>query len=102
MFYIDMHGHSLKKNVFAYGPSAPLHSEAYLKMRVLPKLLSEETEMFRYHSCKFLNQKSKETAARIVLHKEFKIFNCFTLESSFHGYFDKEKVTIEFTESVYE
>ncbi len=102
LFYIDMHGHSRKKNVFMFGPPAPLHSDKYLKMRVIPKLLSDETEMFRYHSCSFLNEKSKETAARISLHKEFNIFNCFTLEASFHGYFDRDKVNYEFTESTYE
>lgn len=71
-------------------------------MRVIPKLLSEETDMFRYHSCSFLNEKSKETAARIVLYKEFDIFNCFTLEASFHGYFDKDKNNFEFTQESYE
>jgi cytosolic carboxypeptidase protein 2/3 len=48
-----MHGHSRKKNAFIFGPQVPLHSEEYLKMRVVPKLLSEETDMFRYHSCSF-------------------------------------------------
>jgi cytosolic carboxypeptidase protein 2/3 len=80
----------------------PLHSDKYLKMRVLPKLLGEETEMFRYHSCSFQNEKSKTTAARISLYREFGIWNCFTLEASFHGYFDKERVNHEFTEEGYE
>lgn len=97
-FYIDMHGHSRKKNCFVYGPQVPLHSDKYLKMRVIPKLLSDETEMFRYHSCSFQNDKSKETAARITLFREFNIYNSFTLEASFHGYFDHDKVNHEFTE----
>jgi hypothetical protein len=41
MAYIDMHGHSRKKNVFMYGPSYPIHDLRYLKIRVLPKLMSE-------------------------------------------------------------
>ena len=41
--FIDMHGHSRKKNVFIYGPQEPLHSEKYLKMRIVRKLLAEET-----------------------------------------------------------
>ena len=41
--FIDMHGHSRKKNVFIYGPYFPLHSERYFKMRIIPKLISEET-----------------------------------------------------------
>ena len=100
--FIDMHGHSRKKNVFCYGPQIPLHSDKYLKMRVLPKLLSEETEMFRYHSCKFVNEKYKQRAARIVLAKELSIFNCFTFEASFHGYFDRDNVNHEFTPKAYE
>ena len=48
--FIDMHGHSRKKNVFIYGPQYPLSSEKYCRTRILSKLLSEETEMFRYHT----------------------------------------------------
>jgi hypothetical protein len=86
-----MHGHSRKKSVFFYGPYYPLHNERYLKMRVLPKIFSEASEMFRFYSCKFRIEKSKLKAARVVLWKEFKIMNCFTLESSFHAFFDRER-----------
>jgi hypothetical protein len=48
-----MHGHSVKKNVFIFGAPVPLHSSDYLKVKVIPKLIAEETEMFRYHSCSF-------------------------------------------------
>jgi len=89
--FLDIHGHSRKKSIFIYGPHFPLHNEKYLKMRVLPKLLSERTEMFRFYSCKFRIQKSKLKAARVVLWKEFNIMNCFTLEASFHGYFTREE-----------
>ena len=51
--FIDMHGHSRKKCVFMYGPEFPIHDNKYLQMRVLPKLVSEQTEMFRFFSCKF-------------------------------------------------
>ncbi len=89
--FIDIHGHSRKKSIFIYGPYFPLHNERYLKMRVLPKLLSERTDMFRFYSCKFRIQKSKLKAARVVLWKEFNIMNCFTLEASFHGFIDKDR-----------
>ena len=69
-----------------YGPYFPLHSLKYLRVRVLPKLMSERTEMFRYWACKFRVEKSKKRAARIVLWKEYGITNCYTLEASFHGY----------------
>jgi hypothetical protein len=97
-----MHGHSRKKNVFVYGPYYPLHHERYLKMRILPKLLSEETNKFRFFSCKFRIERSKEKAARIVLWREFDIMNCFTLEASFHGYLNEERETIEFTPAMLE
>jgi hypothetical protein len=100
--FIDIHGHSRKKSIFIYGPHFPLHNERYLKMRVLPKLLSERSEMFRFFSCKFRIQKSKLKAARVVLWNEFNIMNCFTLEASFHGYIDKERRTIEFTTEMLE
>lgn len=49
--------------------------------------------MFRFYSCKFRIEKSKEKAARIVLWREYDVMNCFTLEASFHGYFDEEHNT---------
>ena len=100
--FIDMHGHSRKKNVFIYGPHYPLHNDRYFKMRIIPKLLSEETTKFRYFSCKFRIEKSKEKAARIVLWREFNIMNCFTLEASFHGYLDDERITTEFNQEALE
>lgn len=78
-----------------YGPSFPLHNERYFKCRVLPKLLDEKTQMFRFYSCKFRIEKSKLKAARVVLFKEFGIMNCFTLEASFHGYIDNNRKTTE-------
>lgn len=102
MAFIDMHGHSRKKSVFMYGPQVPMHSEKYLRMRVIPRLLSEDTDMFRYYSCRFVHEKSKAKTARIVIHKELGITNCFTLESSFHAYFDKNNINFEFTIEMFE
>lgn len=97
--FIDMHGHSRKKNVFMYGPGYPIHDVRYLKMRVLPKLMSEQSELFRFYSCKFRIQRSKERTARVVLWREFNVMNCYTLEASFYGFFDKERETKEFMHS---
>jgi len=102
MAFIDMHGHSRKKNVFIYGPQVPLHSDKYYKMRMLPKLISEETAKFRYPSCRFKIEKTKMKTARIVLWREFNIENCFTFEASLHGFFDNHNVNYEFTESSFE
>ena len=97
MAFVDMHGHSRKKNVFIYGPQEPLHSDKYLKMRIIPKLIAEETSKFRYHSCRFRMEQSKLKAARIVMWREYNIMNCFTFEASFHGHFDHANTNYEFT-----
>ena len=74
-----------------------MHDLRYLKIRILPKLMSEQSEMFRFYACKFRIEKSKEKTARVVLWREFNILNCFTLEASFQGYFDSERLTHCFT-----
>jgi murein tripeptide amidase MpaA len=57
--FIDIHGHSRKKSVFVYGPYFPLHTEKYLRVRVLAKLMDDILPMFRFYSCKFKLEKSK-------------------------------------------
>jgi len=52
-FFFDLHTHTGKKSMFMYGTHFPLHSEHYLKVRVLPKLLAELSVMLRYYSCRF-------------------------------------------------
>ena len=91
-----MHGHSRKKNIFMYGPEFKIHDSKYLNMRVIPKLMSDNSELFRFFSCKFRVHPSKERSARVVLWREFNIMNCFTLEASFQGYFNSERVTHDF------
>ena len=81
-----------------YGPEYPLQSTKYFKCRVLPKLLDEKSDMFRFHSCKFNVERSKLGAARVVFYKEFNITNCFTLEASMHAYVNKDRQTLEFKE----
>ena len=51
--FIDLHGHSLKKNVFLYGPDYSIYSSNYIKCRMLAKLLNDKTDMFRYYGCIF-------------------------------------------------
>lgn len=41
MASFDIHAHSGRKSIFIYAPYYPLHSRKYLKIRMLPKLLSE-------------------------------------------------------------
>lgn len=98
--FLDLHAHSRKKNVFIYGPHYPLHSDKYYKMRVLPKLLSERTEMFRYFGCKFRNDETKKKSARLVVWKEQKLPYSYTLEASFHGYLTPQRATVPFDEEL--
>jgi hypothetical protein len=100
--FIDIHGHSRKKNAFFYGPYFPLHDERYIKLRVLPKLFSERTHVFRYWSCKFRIAPSKEKAARAVMAREFGLTNSLTLETSFHGFITGDRKNLEFTSDAWQ
>lgn len=51
--------------------------------------------LIRFYSCGFKNEKSKNSTARVVLSKECNIVNCYTIESSFHSFFNKDRETIE-------
>jgi cytosolic carboxypeptidase protein 2/3 len=97
--FIDIHAHSNRKSCFMYGPHYPLHSSNYMKIRVIPKLLSERTAMFRFYSCKFRTEEYKESWARLSLWRDFKIQTSLTIESSFHGYLDENRDTKLFNES---
>ena len=97
MAYLDVHAHSGRKSIFMYGPYFPLHCSKYMKIRTIPKLISERTEMFRFFSCKFKVEKYKENCARIAIWRDFNITNCFTIEASSFGFISKERETIGFT-----
>lgn len=65
--FIDFHGHSSKKNVFIYGPDYRLEDRNYLMCRLFPKLISKQTEAFRYYSCLFKISPSKLTTGRAIM-----------------------------------
>lgn len=79
LVYVDLHGHSTKKNVFIYGPDYKLSESEYILCRLLPKQISKLTEMFRYYSCIFKISKGKEKTARAVLLREHGIPFCYTV-----------------------
>lgn len=93
-FYLDVHAHSGRKAIFMYGPHFPLHCTKYMKIRTLPKLVSERTDMFRFFSCKFRIEKYKENCARIAMWRDFNITNVYTVETSSYGYLSRERETI--------
>lgn len=53
LLFMDFHGHSVRKNVFTYGPGFFLGETNYYRSRIFPKIISNQTKMFRYYSCSF-------------------------------------------------
>ena len=94
--FIDFHGHFCKKGSFMYGPAFPLHDANYFQTRIVPKLLSERTCIFRYHSSRFIVERSKKSTARMVMWKELGINNTYTLETSYFGYLNEDRDTAPF------
>jgi cytosolic carboxypeptidase protein 2/3 len=78
----DLHGHSRRKNIFMYGCSDPDYPEL---TREFPYVLSKLSSFFSYKSCSFRMQRSKESTLRIAVFNETKVFNTYTLESTFCG-----------------
>lgn len=87
-FYIDLHGHSVKKNVFMYGPDFNIQHTNYELCRELPRLLSSITSSFRYYSCIFRITNEKSTTSRAIFNKIIDIPYTYTMESSNGLYFD--------------
>ena len=77
--FLDFHGHSVKKNVFMYGPEFSLTHKYYSDCRIFPKMLGDITSMFRYYSCMFKISESKVTTARAIVLRNFKIPFTYTI-----------------------
>lgn len=89
LIYCDIHCHSKKKNSFLYGcntagENAPFST--WTQVRLLPRLLARRSKYISLPSCKFGIDQCKLGTARVVVWKEFKVMNSFTLENSFFGY----------------
>uniref|UniRef100_A0A8D3CVQ6 Cytosolic carboxypeptidase 1 n=1 Tax=Scophthalmus maximus TaxID=52904 RepID=A0A8D3CVQ6_SCOMX len=97
LVFCDYHGHSRKKNVFMYGcsvketvwqsnisaTSSDLQED--LGYRALPKILSQIAPAFSMASCSFVVERSKESAARVVVWREIGVQRSYTMESSLCG-----------------
>ena len=93
--FIDMHGHSVKKNVFIYGPEFSIWDPNYLKCRVIPKMMDDATSMFRYYSSIFRVSRHKKSTARGVFCDKYDLINCFTVEAS-NGSYYYDNITNDF------
>jgi len=47
--------------------------------------MAKTMDWFSFQECNFAIQKCKESTGRVVMHKEFRVVNSYTLECSFCG-----------------
>ena len=84
LLFCDLHGHSRKRNIFAYGCET-LKGAQRLRERVFPRLLADCCAHFSQSACSYKVLKSKETTGRVVVWRQLSLPNSFTLEASFCG-----------------
>ena len=97
--YLDLHGHSVKKNVFMYGPEYSIQDQNYEISRQLPRILGNLTNYFRFrifntddlqinfttgyffshYSCTFKISEAKMSTGRAVFNRELKIPYTYTM-----------------------
>ena len=80
--FVDLHGHSWKKNIFMYGNNIQTD---WSGTRIFPFIIAKLLDYFSYNYSRFNYSWYKEATARISLFKELKIPNIFTMEASFLG-----------------
>ncbi|XP_055956157.1 cytosolic carboxypeptidase 2 [Patella vulgata] len=95
VLYCDLHGHSRKQNVFMYGnnkiidqdsPTGVDAAQSFIAERLFPWLMAVKSpEKFSFKSCKFQIKRCKESTGRVVMWRQMKIPNSFTLEATFSG-----------------
>lgn len=75
IMFCDMHGHSLKRNVFMYGCAKRttdfIEKRKFLLAKVIPSLLNQRNYLFSFNDTRFRYEKGKINTARIVINKEF-------------------------------
>lgn len=84
LLFLDYHGHSTRKNAFLLGPGI-IDAQLLTEIRVLPKILANYSEIFRYPSCCFRLEENKRTTARALFGKLAGL--SFTVETSNWAYY---------------
>jgi len=74
--YVDLHGHSIKKNSFLFG------CEGSTEVFALPRLMNS-LPMFSMMNCRF--QLTRERCARTVVYRRLGVLRSYTLESTYNG-----------------
>lgn len=85
VLYCDMHGHSMKRNVFVYGCTDKTDRKRNTLIKLVPLLMQQRNRIFSFEDSHFRLEKSKEATARVVVYREFNVVNSYTLEASFCG-----------------
>uniref|UniRef100_A0A5S6QDP5 tubulin-glutamate carboxypeptidase n=1 Tax=Trichuris muris TaxID=70415 RepID=A0A5S6QDP5_TRIMR len=93
LVYCDFHGHSRKKNVFAYGNnpnlswySADRKSQHQFEFYQLPEILDDISPGFHLKYCAFDVRKNKEGSARVAVWRDTGISRAYTVEASYAGF----------------
>ncbi|XP_072756013.1 cytosolic carboxypeptidase 3 isoform X2 [Anoplolepis gracilipes] len=84
--YCDLHAHSRKHNIFAYGcESKRTGCSGRLSEQVFPLMLHKNTaDKFSFENCKFHVEKGKEGTGRVVVWS-MGVQNSYTMEASMGG-----------------
>ena len=92
---MDYHGHSIRKNAFLLGPGI-LDAQLMNDIRILPKIMANYSEIFRYPSCSFRLDQNRKTTARALFGRFAGL--SFTVETSnwsYYSYATKEVFDME-------
>lgn len=109
IMFVDIHGHSVKHNVFMYGcdtkywernnaSGGACPHEQYAE-RVFPHMMTLTSTTFSLPDSHFVAEKSKERTGRVIAWREFGITNAFTLEASLCGAGDGKRCSAQYTEA---
>ena len=99
-FYLDFHGHSSKKNLFAYGPDYTPKNVYFFKSRIFVKLIEDFHPIFSYKKSIFKISEGKKKTARAHMLWKLKIPMVYTFEVSNGMYETKNKDNILLTEKI--
>ena len=86
--YCDLHGHSKLYNSFIYACHDPCNATVthLERTRLLFKTIGEKCGMFSHLQCNFKVKSDKINTGRVVVWKDLKAANSFTMETSMIGY----------------
>ncbi|KHJ47435.1 zinc carboxypeptidase [Trichuris suis] len=93
LVYCDFHGHSRKKNIFAYGNNPNLSwysgdrkSQHQFEFYQLPEILDDISPAFHLKYCSFDIKKNKEGSARVAVWRDTSLCRAYTMEASYAGF----------------